>query len=310
MRAAIGVLATMALLSAGCAADVNNAPSSPREASEPPAKPDSHGAGEPQRTATATDSLWGAWTVVASRDAAGRSLHVALPPAGADRDQDGSPPIRMIFGNGEVSATSQCVSMGPFGYRQTATGTEPAPLPERPPSYVDQPVPMCARGLSEAESLVAPVLESRTAVRVVADGVEIASDKGALVLRRQGIVANPGGWSPPPRVPPPWGAWRVVRIDGRAVPADRPIHLAIGGIGLHYSSGCVAGSAWLKRDEPIGSIVPDGVKPIVVCDRGRYVEEERMDRLLSERSRARMDASGAITLDLARGGRIEGEPLD
>ncbi len=307
-RAAVGIAAALALLTSGCTVSETASPTSPRDA--PGATADSSPGVRALPTRAVTEALWGAWTVVGARDASGRALYVPAQQDKAARDDDGSPPMRVLFGNGEVSVMSQCVTMGPFGYRQTATGTEPAPPPERPPSYVGEPIPMCARGLSDTERLVPSLLQSAMVLRAATGGVEVSSDKGALVLRRQGVVANPGGWAPPPRVPPPWGAWRIMRIDGRVVPADRPIHLAIGGIGIHYTSGCVAGAAWLKRDQPLDAIVPDGVKSIAVCDRGRYAEEERMDRLLTQRSRARMDARGAITLELARGGRIEGEPLD
>ena len=263
------------------------------EASEaPPAPPASDPAIEPPEPRQdlpdeqRSPDLLGAWIVES----------VATPgPALQDRSWE----MVLLVGVRQLELLSQCVTIGPFDYgRRAGGGIAVGPVTVAPGTgrATPPPPPQCARALSPAEGALPRLLLAAREVRREEDGtVSLAGPAGTVTLRRpKGALANPRGQAPPPRVPPPLGAWRFVTVDGRTLPPGEGMELLLRPSHIEWRSGCVSEVRELRSEGHL--LLPGPSDPFPVCERGRSESERAAERLFGAPVAMRMAADGRLVL--------------
>ena len=278
-------------------------PSTPQEPGAPVASgatPALPGARQDLPEEQRTPDLFGAWRVES----------VAAPDRRIHYD---SMPMLLLVGNRELQILSQCITIGPFDYARTPGGgiaISQAVVTPRPPGSDVAPAPVqCARALSPAEGTLGPLLLTARTVKPEADGgVVVAGSAGAMTIRRLGVLPNPGGEAPPPRVPPLLGAWRVLVIDGRRLNEySQRMELLLRPAHIEWRSGCINSTKTLTLDG--ATLIPGEAEPFPVCERGRTEAEDAMSRLLDRPIAARMEHDGGLGLS-GSGVAAELAPLD
>jgi len=215
----------------------------------------------------------------------------------------------LLVGVRQLELLSQCITIGPFDYGRTVGGgiavrqTSVSPRP----GMAATP-PQCARALSPAERAISSILLAASVVKRQRDGtVWLSGRAGALTIRRpQGALRNPRGQVPPPRVPPPLGAWRFVSMNGRTLAADQAMELLLRPMHLEWRSGCVSEVKELRRERD--RLVPSAGDGFPVCERGRSDAERLAERLFAGSIAFRMDPEGRLRLEGA-GVTAELDPL-
>lgn len=228
--------------------------------------------------------LFGAWRVV----------RIDAP---LEVPQDRSWDMILLVGVRQIEALSQCIAIGPFDYGRTSGGgIAVRPIAAPPAPGAEPPLPQCARSLSPAERALAPVLLAANEVARAPDGtVQLSGSSGTIVMRRPaGALANPRGESPPPRLPPPLGAWTFLSLDGRLVGAGGAMELLLRPRHLEWRSGCVSEVKALRRAG--GRLLPGAAEPHPVCERGRSDGERVAGRLFAGPVTVMMRADGRLRL--------------
>lgn len=242
--------------------------------------------------------LFGAWLV---------QTVTTSDPALQDRSWD----IFLLVGVRQLEVLSQCITLGPFDYGRTVGGgiavRQTSVLP-RPGVAAAPPLPQCARMRSPAERSIPSILLAASDVKRRGDGtVALSGRAGAMTIRRpQAALRNPRGEAPPPRVPPPLGAWRFVRVNGRTLAPNQAMELLLRPKYLEWRSGCVSEVRALQREG--GKLLPGDSDPFPACERGRSDAERLAERLFADTVAFRMDAEGRLRLQ-GSGITAELEPL-
>ncbi len=242
--------------------------------------------------------LFGAWLVQT----------VTTPgPALQDRSWD----TVLLVGVRQLEVLSQCITIGPFDYGRTVGGgiaVRQTSVSPHPGVAAAPPPPQCARMRSPAERAIPSILLASSDVKRLGDGaVAISGRAGALTVRRpEGALRNPRGEAPPPRLPPPLGAWRFVRVNGRPLAADQAMELLLRPKHLEWRSGCVSGVKELRQERD--KLVSSDSDAFPVCERGRSEAERLAARLFAGTVAFQTDAEGRLRLQ-GSGVTAELDPL-
>lgn len=178
-------------------------------------------------------------------------------------------PVYLAAMQQRLFIASQCV---PFFFRveEIAGGV-------RVSDAMPSPTPaICARALTPVEALLPKVflaakgMELRGPDRLVVTGPE----GQAVFVRPAAPVTNPFGYAPEPKTAIPFGDWRVLSINGRAVEGQEPVWLVFGFGRMEAFSGCVvmARSLVLTPDHILFGPAPLDAP---VCERG-YTDQEQV----------------------------------
>lgn len=191
--------------------------------------------------------------------------------SGQDLANSAHHPVYLAVMQERLFIASQCV---PFFFRvEQITGDV------RVSDAMPSPTPaICARTLTPIEAALPKVFLAANGMELRgADRLAVSGPEGhAVFVRPASLVTNPFGYSPTPKPPIPFGDWRVLSINGRAVKGDEPVWLVFGFGRMEIFSGCVvmARSMVLTPDHVMfGPAQLD----VPVCERGYTYLESILD---------------------------------